>query len=70
MDRTLDRDDIRNLLNISIDVIVQCKRVDDRFRVTEVCYAGHAHTATTRQDASLLRHADPADDRNRLTAAP
>lgn len=35
----LDRDDIRNLLKISIDVIVQCKRVDGRFRVTEIYFA-------------------------------
>ncbi len=35
----LDRDDIRNLLKISIDVIVQCKRINGRFRVTEIYYS-------------------------------
>lgn len=38
--RDLGRDDIRNLLKISIDVIVQCKRVAGRFRVTEIYFAG------------------------------
>ncbi|KAB2654879.1 P-type DNA transfer ATPase VirB11 [Brucella tritici] len=36
--RDLDRDDIHNLLRLSIDVIVQCKRVDGRFRVTEIYF--------------------------------
>lgn len=36
--RDLDRDDIGNLLPLSIDVIVQCKRVDGRFRVTEIYF--------------------------------
>lgn len=40
----LDRDDIRNLLKISIDVIVQCKRIGGRFRVTEIYYADHARS--------------------------
>jgi len=35
----LDREDIRNLLKISIDVIVQCKRVGGGFRVTEIYFA-------------------------------
>ncbi len=37
----LDRADIRNLLRISIDIIVQCKRVGGRFRVTELYYSDH-----------------------------
>lgn len=37
--RDLDRDDIRNLLKISIDVIVQCKRINGRFRVTEIYFS-------------------------------
>ena len=37
--RDLDRDDIRNLLKISIDVIVQCKRINGRFRVTGIYFA-------------------------------
>lgn len=43
----LDRDDIRNLLKISIDVIVQCKRISGRFRVTEIYYAEHARSEGT-----------------------
>ena len=34
----LERHDIREMLTIAIDVIVQCKRVDGRFRVTEIYY--------------------------------
>ncbi|MGI0524696.1 P-type DNA transfer ATPase VirB11 [Rhizobium giardinii] len=36
--RELERHDIRELLTIAIDVVVQCKRVDGRFRVSEVYY--------------------------------
>lgn len=35
----LGRDDIRNLLKTSIDVIVQCKRIGGRFRVTDIYFA-------------------------------
>ncbi|CAN7623814.1 P-type DNA transfer ATPase VirB11 [Pararhizobium sp. LjRoot238] len=38
--RDLERHDIRELLTIAIDVIVQCKRVGGRFRVSEVYYRG------------------------------
>ena len=34
----LARDDIRGLLTMLVDIIVQCKRVDGKFRVTEVYY--------------------------------
>ena len=34
--RNLDREDIDRLLRVSIDVIVQCKRMDGRFRATEI----------------------------------
>lgn len=34
--RNLDRDDIDKLLRVSTDVIVQCKRIDGRFRATEI----------------------------------
>ncbi|PZM12883.1 P-type DNA transfer ATPase VirB11 [Rhizobium tubonense] len=34
--RNLDREDIDQLLRASIDVIVQCKRMDGRFRATEI----------------------------------
>jgi type IV secretion system protein VirB11 len=34
----LDRSDIRSLLQVSIDVVVQCKRVGGAFRVTELWY--------------------------------
>jgi type IV secretion system protein VirB11 len=36
--RNLDREDIDQLLRISIDVIVQCKRMDGRFRATEIYF--------------------------------
>jgi type IV secretion system protein VirB11 len=34
----LDRGDISDMLKMAIDVIVQCKRFDGRFRVTEIYY--------------------------------
>ncbi|MEI3855626.1 MULTISPECIES: P-type DNA transfer ATPase VirB11 [unclassified Ensifer] len=34
--RNLDREGIDQLLKVSIDVIVQCKRMDGRFRATEI----------------------------------
>jgi len=34
----LARDDIRGLLTMLVDIVVQCKRVDGKFRVTEVYY--------------------------------
>lgn len=37
----LERNDIRDLLKIAIDVIVQCKRADGRFRVTEIYFDPH-----------------------------
>ncbi|MBY5747368.1 P-type DNA transfer ATPase VirB11 [Rhizobium leguminosarum] len=36
--RDLERNDIREMLKIAIDIIVQCKRIDGRFRVTEIYY--------------------------------
>lgn len=36
--RNLDRDDIDRLLRISIDVVVQCKRIDGQFRATEIYF--------------------------------
>lgn len=36
--RNLDREDIDRLLRVSIDVIVQCKRIDGRFRATEIYF--------------------------------
>ncbi len=33
------RDDIRALLHMLVDIVVQCKRVEGRFRVTEVYFA-------------------------------
>lgn len=36
--RNLDREDIDRLLRVSIDVIVQCKRMGGRFRATEVYF--------------------------------
>jgi type IV secretion system protein VirB11 len=40
----LGRDDIRNLLKISIDVVVQCKRISGRFQITEIHYEEHARS--------------------------
>ncbi|EJF92376.1 P-type DNA transfer ATPase VirB11 [Bartonella taylorii] len=34
----LDRDDIRGLLISMIDIIIQCKRVEGKFKVTEIYY--------------------------------
>ncbi|WP_331375363.1 P-type DNA transfer ATPase VirB11 [Sinorhizobium chiapasense] len=36
--KDLERHDIREMLKIAIDIVVQCKRVDGRFRVTEIYY--------------------------------
>jgi type IV secretion system protein VirB11 len=36
--RNLNREDIGSLLRVSIDVIVQCKRLDGRFRATEIYF--------------------------------
>ena len=36
--RDLPRDDIRDLLTLLVDVVVQLKRVDGRFRMTELAY--------------------------------
>jgi type IV secretion system protein VirB11 len=36
--RDLARDDIRALLHLLVDVVVQMKRVEGRFRITEVWY--------------------------------
>ncbi|MFD2346326.1 P-type DNA transfer ATPase VirB11 [Sinorhizobium terangae] len=38
--RNLDREDIDRLLRVSIDVIIQCKRMDGRFRATEIYFRG------------------------------
>jgi type IV secretion system protein VirB11 len=38
--RNLGRDDIDKLLRMSIDVVVQCRRINGRFRATEVYYPG------------------------------
>ena len=37
----LERTDIRELLKIAIDVVVQCKRIDGKFRVTEIYFRAH-----------------------------
>jgi hypothetical protein len=36
--RDLERGDIRNLLFMLVDVIVQCKRINGCFRVTEIYF--------------------------------
>ncbi|OWY60666.1 hypothetical protein B7486_67975, partial [cyanobacterium TDX16] len=37
--RDLPREDIRALLHLLVDVVIQMKKVDGRFRVTEVWHA-------------------------------
>ncbi|MDG4674768.1 P-type DNA transfer ATPase VirB11 [Shinella sp. 838] len=36
--KDLERQDIREMLKIAIDVVVQCRRVDGKFRVTEIYF--------------------------------
>jgi type IV secretion system protein VirB11 len=36
--RDLGRDDVRSLLHLLVDIVVQMKRIDGRFRITEVWY--------------------------------
>ena len=36
--RDLERNDVRSLLKVAIDIIVQCKRIDGRFRVNEIYF--------------------------------
>jgi type IV secretion system protein VirB11 len=36
--RDLTRDDIRSLLHLLVDVVVQMRRIDGRFRMIEVWY--------------------------------
>lgn len=36
--RDLERGDVRSLLKVAIDIIVQCKRIDRRFRVNEIYF--------------------------------
>ena len=43
--RELARDDIRALLHVLVDVVVQIRRADGRFRVTEVWYEPHRQRA-------------------------
>jgi len=44
--RDLARDDIRGLLTMLVDIIVQCKRIDGKFRVTEVSYQPQTYSFT------------------------
>jgi len=43
--RELARDDIRALLRVLVDIVVQVRRADGRFRVTEVWYEPHRQRA-------------------------
>ncbi|MBY5624074.1 P-type DNA transfer ATPase VirB11 [Rhizobium leguminosarum] len=54
--RDLERNDIREMLKIAIDIIVQCKRIDGRFRVTEIYYRA-AEEAKAVDVAGGDRHA-------------
>lgn len=49
--RDLERDDIRSLLKIAIDIIVQCKRINGQFRVSEIYFEPTAQS-TRRKDES------------------
>lgn len=44
----LERHDIREMLTIAIDVIVQCKRIEGRFRVTEIYYRDASRSGSLR----------------------
>ena len=46
--RDLARDDIRALLKAAIDVIIQCKRSDGRFHVTEIYFESSARSKSVR----------------------
>lgn len=46
----LERHDIREMLTIAIDVIVQCKRIDGRFRVTEIYFRDAAAGSASERD--------------------
>ncbi|SCB45595.1 P-type DNA transfer ATPase VirB11 [Rhizobium lusitanum] len=46
--RDLTRDDIRALLGAAIDVIIQCKRSDGRFLVTEIYFEPSARSKSAR----------------------
>ncbi|TCN16651.1 P-type DNA transfer ATPase VirB11 [Sinorhizobium americanum] len=35
--KDLERSDIRDLLRVAIDIVIQCKRIGGRFHVTEIC---------------------------------
>jgi type IV secretion system protein VirB11 len=35
--KDLERSDIRELLRVAIDIVIQCKRINGRFHVTEIC---------------------------------
>ncbi|MBB6304141.1 P-type DNA transfer ATPase VirB11 [Rhizobium leucaenae] len=41
--RDFERDDIRRLLRIAIDIIVQCKRINGQFRVSEIYFEPSAN---------------------------
>ena len=43
----LERGDIRDLLRLLVDVVVQCKRVGGKFRVTEIYFAPLARITAT-----------------------
>jgi type IV secretion system protein VirB11 len=46
--RDLARDDIRALLGAAIDVIIQCKRSDGRFLVTEIYFEPSVRSKSAR----------------------
>lgn len=46
----LDRRDIHEMLRMAVDVIVQCKRVGGRFRITEIYFKDRATGAGSKND--------------------
>src|SRR3546814_2989046 len=52
----LAREDIRSLLKILVDVVVQMKKVDGKFRMTEIYYDPSGRQAAQKGRHSRHRH--------------
>lgn len=53
----LEREDIRQLLKLLVDVVVQCKRVEGRFRVTEIYFDPLARLGGNQKKAAAILEA-------------
>ncbi|AYG62370.1 P-type DNA transfer ATPase VirB11 [Rhizobium jaguaris] len=51
----LERDDIRELLKIAIDIIIQCKRINGQFRVSEIYFEPSANQSEGRIEGAEPR---------------